>query len=145
MDKDITMLKYCTSLLYPILLSCFLAVCGQTAVAQTQLEKPTYVALAPSFVTNYGNDSNRLRYLKVDISVRVETMPHSHIVDNHTPQIRNQIILLLSQQSSDGVNTHEGRQKLRADALKAVQEILLAEEGEKMVTDLLFDNFIVQS
>lgn len=135
------MRKNCTSLLF----SFMLVLSTSAAVAQTQMEKPTYVALTPSFVTNYGNDSNRLRYLKVDISVRVETMPHSHTVENHTPQIRNQIILLLSQQDSDGVNTHEGRQKLRADALKAVQEILMTEEGEKMVTDLLFDNFVVQS
>lgn len=138
------MLKYYTSLLCSLLAACLLALSASIAVAQTQLEKPTYVALTPSFVTNYG-DGTRLRYLKVDISVRVESMPHSHIVDNHAPQIRNQIILLLSKQSSDGVNTHEGRQKLRADALKSVQEILLEEEGEKMVTDLLFDNFVVQS
>ncbi len=135
------MLKIYTSLLF----SALVVLNASTAVAQTQLEKPTYVALTPSFVTNYGNDSSRLRYLKVDISVRVETMPHSHTVENHVPQIRNQIILLLSQQSSDGVNTHEGRQELRAEALKAVQEILLNEEGEKIVTDLLFDNFVVQS
>lgn len=138
------MFKYCTSALCTFLAACLLAANASIAVAQTQLEKPTYVALTPSFVTNYGNDS-RLRYLKVDISVRVESMPDSHTVDNHAPQIRNQIILLLSQQTSDGVNTHEGRQKLRADALKAVQEILQAEEGRKMVTDLLFDNFVVQS
>lgn len=138
------MFKKYTSLLCSLVAACLLAANASLAVAQTQLEKPTYVALTPSFVTNYG-DSTRLRYLKVDISLRVESMPHSHVVDNHAPQIRNQIILLLSQQTSDGVNTHEGRQKLRADALQAVQEILQAEEGEKMVTDLLFDNFIVQS
>ncbi|MEM8498451.1 MAG: flagellar basal body-associated FliL family protein [Pseudomonadota bacterium] len=135
------MLKIYTSLVFSLLF----ALNTSTASAQTQLEKPTYVALTPSFVTNYGNEGSRLRYLKVDISVRVESMPHSHTVENHAPQIRNQIILLLSQQNSDGVNTHEGRQQLREDALKAVQEILLAEEGEEMVTDLLFDNFVVQS
>ncbi|MFK7730686.1 MAG: flagellar basal body-associated FliL family protein [Pseudomonadales bacterium] len=138
------MLKYYTSLLCSFLAAGLLVTSASLAVAQTQLEKPTYLALTPSFVTNYGNDG-RLHYLKVDISVRVESIPDSQTVDNHTPQIRNELILLLSQQTSDGVNTHEGRQKLRADALQAVQEILVAEEGRKMVTDLLFDNFIVQS
>ncbi len=138
------MFKYYTSLLCSAVSACLLALTASVALAQTQLEKPTYVALTPSFVTNYGNDS-RLHYLKVDISVRVESLPNSHKVETHTPQIRHHIILLLSQQTSDGVNTHEGRQKLRADALRAVQDVLEAEEGEKIVTDLLFDNFVVQS
>lgn len=138
------MFKYYTSRLGAALIACVLGATALHAAGQTQLEKPTYVALTPSFVTNYGNDS-RLHYLKVDISVRVESMPNSHIVEQHTPQIRHQIILLLSQQTSEGVNTHEGRQKLRADALQAVQEVLKAEEGDKIVTDLLFDNFVVQS
>jgi len=144
MDKEITMLKFYTSLLHAWLAAFLLMGTSSIAVAQTQLEKPTYVALTPSFVTNYGND-NRLHYLKVDITVRVETLPNSQKVETHVPQIRHQLILLLSQQTSDGVNTHEGRQKLRADALQAVQEVLKAEEGEKIVTDLLFDNFVVQS
>ena len=138
------MLKYCTKLISGLLLA-YLALAPWALVhAQEQLEKPTYVALNPSFVTNYGNDA-RLHYLKVDISVRVESIPNSFKVETHLPQIRHNLVLLLSQQTSESVNSHEGRQQLRKEALVAVQKVLEVEEGEKIVTDLLFDNFVVQS
>ncbi len=114
------------------------------ASAQTQLEKPTYVALNPAFVTNYGS-GDRLHYLKVEISVRVESMPDAQLVDKHMPFIRNNLVFLLSEQSEEAVNSPEGRQQLRLAALNAVKEVMKAEENKEIVTDLLFNNFIVQS
>ncbi|MFK8019065.1 MAG: flagellar basal body-associated FliL family protein [Pseudomonadales bacterium] len=112
--------------------------------AQTQLEKPQYVELHPAFVTNYGS-GERLHYLKVEISVRVESMGDAEIVERHLPYIRNDLVLLLSQQTSEAVNSHEGRQKLRAEALAAVKNVIKTEENKDLVTDLLFNNFVVQS
>lgn len=114
------------------------------AAAQTQLEKPTYVSLNPAFVTNYGS-GDRLHYLKVEISVRVESMPDAELVERHMPFIRNDLVFLLSQQTEEAVNSPEGRQDLQVAALAAVQEVMKAEESREVITALLFNNFIVQS
>ncbi len=113
------------------------------AFAQEQLERPEYVKFKP-FVTNYGLGS-RLHYLKVEMSVRVESLDHMQRVERHMPSLRDTLVFLFSQQTAETVNSHEGRQQLRKDALNALNIFLEEEEGGELVTDVLFDNFIVQS
>ncbi len=112
---------------------------SQAAGSQAQ-----YINLQPAFVTNYGADA-KLHYLKVEISVRVETLEDVALVERHLPYLRNNLVLLLSRQTEADVTSVEGRQRLRAVALEEVHKVLKYEEGKTVVSDLLFNNFIVQS
>ncbi|MGI9285541.1 MAG: flagellar basal body-associated FliL family protein [Pseudomonadales bacterium] len=103
-----------------------------------------YIDLKPAFVTNYGSNP-KLQYIKVEISVRVETLDDVALVERHLPYLRNNLVLLLSQQSDEDVGSAEGRQQLRVAALEEVQKVMQDEEGNKVVSDVLFNNFIVQS
>lgn len=103
-----------------------------------------YVDLKPAFIVNYGGQG-RLRYLKTDIALRVSggvNGPSS--IRHHMPYIRHQLVMLLSKASEEEVSSMEGRELLRQNALEAVREVLLQEEGEQHVDDLLFNSFIVQ-
>ena len=111
---------------------------SQAAAGETQ-----YIDLQPAFVTNYGTDA-KLHYLKVDVSVRVETQDQVALVERHLPYLRNNLVLLLSQQTEAEVSSVEGRQQLRQVALEEVQKVMQNEEGNTVVSDLLFNNFIVQ-
>ncbi|BFM09570.1 flagellar basal body-associated FliL family protein [Halioxenophilus aromaticivorans] len=102
-----------------------------------------YVPLRPSFVVNYGG-AGRMRYIKADITVRAKDTPTADQIRYHMPYIRNNIVLLLSKQTDEAIDTQEGKEILRQAALQEVHLVLEAEEEESGATDLYFDNFIVQ-
>lgn len=106
-----------------------------------------YINLKPAFVVNYGGPGP-LRYLKTEIALRVGGGDKGPIaIRHHMPYIRDKLVMLLSKATDEDVSSMEGKEKLRHEALKAVQQVLRKEEGpggEKYVVDLLFDSFIVQ-
>lgn len=122
-------------------------------LAQEEAEAPAegeeggpsrYIDLKPAFIVNYGGQG-RLRYLKTDIALRVSgglNGPTS--IRHHMPYIRHQLVMLLSKATEEEVTSMEGRELLRQNALEAVRQILMQEEGEQNVDDLLFNSFIVQ-
>jgi flagellar FliL protein len=65
-------------------------------------------------------------------------------VKHHDPLIRNQLVMLFSQQTEATMSAPGARETLRAEALKQVQEVLTQEEGKPLVEDLLFNNLIIQ-
>lgn len=103
-----------------------------------------YIAIAPAFVANYG-DGNVIHYLKADVALRVPGGPAvQEAVIHHLPYVRHVLVMLLSDQTEETLATMEGKEKLRLDALAAVQKIMQEEEGKPLVEDLLFNSFIVQ-
>ncbi len=104
-----------------------------------------YVELKPTFVTNFGPTTTpRLMYIKTDVALRVLGAEGEKAAEHHLPALRNALVLLLSKQSESAVITGEAREYVREQALAELQEILVAEEGEALIEDLLFTNFIVQ-
>ena len=103
-----------------------------------------YVELSPSFVVNVGGPAQRLRYLKAEVTLKVDTQEDVKAVEHHQPAIRNALVFLFSDVSLDQVSTPQGQDELRQEALKKVQTLIKEEEGKEMVTNLLFTSFIVQ-
>lgn len=101
-----------------------------------------YIELKP-FVTNFGG-VGKTRFLKCEITIQVSSEAAHHAVNQHMPHLRNDIVFLLSAQTDDTVGTVEMQQALAKKALKKVQNILVEEEGEAMVSDLFFTSFVVQ-
>lgn len=103
-----------------------------------------YIYLSPAFLVNYGS-KGPLRYLRCEIALKVSSMDASIKVDQHKPYLRNDLVLLLSAQEPSSINTPEGREKLRKEALDAVRGRLMQLEGTPYVNDLYFSNFVVQN
>ncbi|MEM6710081.1 MAG: flagellar basal body-associated FliL family protein [Pseudomonadota bacterium] len=107
--------------------------------------KLVYVELKPTFVTNFGPaDTPRLMYLKADVALRVRGAVGFSATEAHAPALRNELVLLLSQLDEGSVTTTEGREDVRLEALDALNRVMEREEGEQLVEDILFTNFIVQ-
>ncbi len=102
-----------------------------------------YIPLKPPFVVNYGG-VGRLRYLKAEVTVRVQDSLAADSIRHHLPLIRNNLVLLFSKQAEEEIETQNGKEKLRVDALEKVREILLAEDDQEGVVDLYFENFVIQ-
>ena len=106
-----------------------------------------YVEMNPPFVANYGGPGP-LKYVKLEATVKAVGRDGEVAVKHHQPQIRNAIVMLLSEQTDDTVSTAAGREQIRIKALEAVRQIMVKENGEKgyeMVGDLLFTSFVIQN
>ncbi len=103
----------------------------------------TYIPLAPPFVVNYGGPG-RLKYLKAELSVRVDDLESANAVRHHMPLIRNNLVMLFSRQSEEEISTQEGKERLRQTALKEINDLITAENGKSGVVEVYFNNLIVQ-
>ena len=113
--------------------------------AEEGAAKVSYITLSPPFVGNYGLDgSAKLKVYKADISLRVTGAEAAKAVKANDPLIRNQLVGLFTQQTSESLGSVEAKEKLRQEALKQVQQVMNDETGKPMVEDLLFNNLIVQ-
>mgnify|MGYP003683548023 CR=1 FL=1 len=102
-----------------------------------------YIPLKPPFVVNYGG-VGRLRYLKAELSVRVASSTGANSIRHHMPYIRNQLILLFSKQTEETLDTQEGKEMLRQEALQAIHGILEEEDGESELVDVYFNQLVLQ-
>lgn len=103
-----------------------------------------YIHLTPAFVVNYGN-TGRMKYLRTEIALKVSGGAAASAVSSHRPYIRNNLVLLLTAQDGDVVNTTTGRETLRKAALEEVRALMTELEGSPYVDDLYFENFVVQN
>lgn len=115
------------------------------AVAQEEeAQGEIYIPLSEPLVVNYGGPG-RLKYLRAEISIRVEDSSDAGVIRHHMPLIRHKMVMLFSRQGEEAVNTQAGREQLRQMALTETNEALTQEEGrEGIATDLVFRNFVVQ-
>lgn len=103
-----------------------------------------YMELKPPLITNYGGPGPT-HFLKAEITLRVGKTPETReVIAHHMPRIRHELIMLLSRQNETDLESMEGKEKLRQDALGTIQKFLEAETGKKNVEDLLFTNFVIQ-
>ncbi|WP_437879460.1 flagellar basal body-associated protein FliL [Pseudomonas sp. LRF_L74] len=108
-----------------------------------EVDKVAYYSLVPALVGNFGAGP-KLKFFKADIALQVKGADAEKIVEHHDPLIRNQLVMLFSQQTEETMNGQDGKEKLRQEALKQVQDVLNQEEGKPVVDDLLFNNLIIQ-
>ena len=103
-----------------------------------------FLDIKPALITNYGGPG-AIHFLKIEITLRLSKDPQANVlVTHHMPVIRHTLIMLFSRQDEAALTSMEGKEKLRAEALDAVQKALDAEEHKKLVEDLLFTNFVIQ-
>lgn len=102
-----------------------------------------YIGLVPALVGNFGAGP-KLKFYKADIALRVTGAEAEAKVKHHEPLIRNQLVMLFSQQTDESMGAAGAKETLRQEALKQVQDVLNQEEGKPLVDDLLFNNLIIQ-
>lgn len=120
----------------------------------------SYYPLKPNFTVNY-DVNGRQRFLQAELTLMYRDEAILKTLELHMPAVRNGLVLLLSSQTFDELQTPEGKEKLRAAALKTVQDILekeraAAAEKDKdkekpkskkpapTIEQVLFTNFVMQ-
>jgi len=111
--------------------------------APAVLSRPIYVPVKPAFVVNYG-EPGKLKYLKLEVSLRVKDTPSSNAIRHHMPLVRDYLVRHFSRLSETDVDTQSGKESVRLSALQGLQDLIEEEDGEQGITDLFFNNFVVQ-
>lgn len=105
--------------------------------------KPEYIALDPPFVVNLADPSGD-RYLQVEVQLMSRTPKIAESLTLHMPVIRNRLLMLFSQQTTEGLRTREAKEKLQADALAEVKSVLKEATGSEGIDALYFTSFVTQ-
>ena len=100
-----------------------------------------YLPLRPQFVVNYGG-GKRLKYLKAEVSVRLNTSEAANAVRHHLPYIRNNMVLLFARQTDQTLTSQEGKEVMRIEALEDLRVLLKREDGvpAEDIVDILFNS-----
>ena len=107
------------------------------------VHEAVYIAIKPEFVINFADKAGKSKYLKCELSVVTKDPEIEKAVEKHMPAIRNALVLLLSRQIYEDLMPNEGKEKLRADALAAVQAVMESQVGKPGIEDLYFSNFVM--
>lgn len=102
-----------------------------------------YIALDPAFLANF-TIGNRQRYLQVSIVAMARDTKHIEALRSHMPLVRNRIVMLLSGENFEQLQTDEGRVLLQQKVLAAIQELLQKETGQPGIEQVFFTNFVMQ-
>ncbi|RYZ23970.1 MAG: flagellar basal body protein FliL [Chitinophagaceae bacterium] len=86
-----------------------------------------YYPLKPNFTVNY-DVNGRQRFLQAELTLMYRDETVLKTLELHMPAVRNGLVMLLSSQVFEELQTAEGKEKLRAAALKTVQDIIAKEE-----------------
>jgi flagellar protein FliL len=103
-----------------------------------------YVKLDPPFVVNF-EAKGLMRFLQVQVEIMTRDPATADLLKLHDPVIRNDLLMLLGNQTHEMVSSREGKEKLRLEALKAIGQIVSNEGGDaKLVEQLYFTSFVMQ-
>lgn len=106
-------------------------------------EPAVYVALPEAVTTSVmGGKKSRTVQIKMSFVVRGDKAKEQ--VQDHMPQLKNDILMLVSQQNADEIKTPEGRVALQEKTLAQVQTTLTELVGDPVVEKVLFVSFIMQ-
>ena len=105
---------------------------------------PRYINLDPPFVVNFEAES-MVRFLQVTVGVMTRDPEIETLVKDNDPRVRNDMLLILSNQTYASVSTLEGKEALRSRCLDAIRTIVREMGGDpKKVEALYFTSFVMQ-
>lgn len=107
------------------------------------LAEAHYFSLDPPFIVNFSGKS-RARFLQVSIEGMTRDSTVKEDITKHIPQVRNNLVLLLSSKTYDELSSKEGKATLRKQVLKEIQKVLEAETGKEGIEDVYFTSFVMQ-
>ncbi len=103
-----------------------------------------YFPLNPPFVVNFSH-LGTLRYLQISLEVMYEDQQFIDRVEQEMPAIRNQLILLLSDQKYEKLASYAGKQELRGEMIAAINDLIVEDEqAAPPHGDIFITNFVMQ-
>src|SRR5215218_6703449 len=93
------------------------------AVVHKEVTPPLYLPLEPPFVVNFTHRGT-LRYLQLSLELMYHNEAILQQVTENMPAIRNDLILLFSNQEYETLSTLQGKEELRDKIMLAVNNVV---------------------
>jgi flagellar FliL protein len=103
-----------------------------------------YQSLHPPLVVNFKDTAGDSHFMQVTMEVMSRDQEVINAVREHTPVIRNALILLYSGAIYDEVTTRDGKQQMLADGLEEIQSVMTEQIGEPGVEAVYFTALVIQ-
>lgn len=100
-----------------------------------------YYQVKPSLVANLLSGG---RYIRCDIQLMTRDETLLEALALHDAAIRHTMLLLLSDQDGAKIKSPAGKEGLRKQALKQINQLLKEQTGKEAVESLFFTTFFVQ-
>jgi len=105
---------------------------------------PIYQSLHPALVVNFKDEAGDPHYMQITMEVMSREQSVINAVREHTPAIRNALILLYSGAIFESVETRAGKEKMLADGRAEIERIVAEASGERGVEALYFTSLVIQ-
>tara|TARA_R110002012_G_scaffold68798_4_gene178575 strand:- start:4148 stop:4624 length:477 start_codon:yes stop_codon:yes gene_type:complete len=120
---------------------------GDTAAVDTEeamvRESPIFMRIEP-FTVNLADDSYGSRLLYTGVTLRVGNEESKMILEEHLPQVRSRLLMLLSGKQADELTSMEGKQQLTQEIVDRLSVPLTENQPALDLREVLFTDFIVQ-
>ena len=116
---------------------------GEAQQQTVELTPPVFTRIEP-FTVNLADDRYGSRLLYTGITLRVGNEQSKAIIEEHMPQVRSRLLILLSGKQANELTSTEGKEEL-AQAIISRLNVPLSENQPPLdLREVLFTEFIVQ-
>lgn len=117
----------------------------ENAEAEQAVERqtPIFMQIEP-FTVNLADDSYGSRLLYTGVTLRVGNEESKAILEEHMPQVRSRLLMLLSGKQADELTSSEGKQQLAQAIIDRLNVPLTENQPPLELREVLFTDFIVQ-
>ncbi len=108
---------------------------------------PIYQSLHPPLVVNFKSETGESHFMQITMEVMSRNQGVINSVREHTPVIRNNLILLYGNAVYESVTTREGKEQMLADGLEEIRRVIDEQHGEgegDSVEALYFTALVIQ-
>ena len=102
-----------------------------------------YFAMEPAFVVNLA-DADAVRYLQADVQLATRDPETLKALQEQAPALRNRLLLLFGQQTSETLVQRSGKERLQDKALAEVKAVLKHEGAPAKVDAVIFTSLVTQ-
>lgn len=116
----------------------------EAAGASSAQKALMFYALDPPFVANFEG-SQAFRFLQVSVRIATRSDETFALLKSQEPIVRNDLLMLFSQQDAEKLSLAAGKQALREQAIKTVrQSVKQAGGSPETVETVLFTSLVMQ-
>ena len=104
---------------------------------------PIYQSLHPPMVVNFRSEAGDSHFMQVTMEVMSRDQSAINALREHTPVIRNSLILLYGNAVYEEIQTREGKERMLADGLAEIRRVMDEQTGDGDAVEALYFTALV--
>lgn len=117
---------------------------GAEDVGDVPAKPAIYQSLHPPLVVNFKDAYGDPHFMQITMEVMGRDQDAVNAVREHTPAIRNALILMFGQAKYEEVITREGKEQMLEDARDEIQSVMTEQIGEPGIEEVYFTALVIQ-